>query len=214
MENLNEFKKVNYGKNICALTEEGFVLFNPDSKNEVAGADKMTYDEYLDVQINSFGKTRGYFANCYFNYTMGFMGQIEKTTPKTVCFKRIFVSGMYSDGTMFDGKEDHVWMDKNGFETLSVGDCVSFFADVYRYVKTRNGKQIDFSLRNPKEIKQIESYELPNDKDLILQDINEIICETCFITEQCNRNMCMMNPKRKKLMKKKMYNMIESVKGE
>ena len=51
------------------------------------------------------------------------------------CLKRIFISGMYTDGTMFDGKEDHVWMDKSGFEKYAVGDGVSFGAEVYRYVK-------------------------------------------------------------------------------
>ena len=54
---------------------------------------------------------------------------------KHVCFKRIFISGMYTDGRMFDGKEDHVWMDKSGFEEYAVGDGVSLGAEVYRYVK-------------------------------------------------------------------------------
>lgn len=36
------------------------------------------------------------------------MGQIERITGKAVCFKRIYVSGMYPDGTCFDGKEEHV----------------------------------------------------------------------------------------------------------
>lgn len=87
-----------------------------------------------------------------------FKGQIEKVKSKHVCFKatphnltkrrqrlagtivrrclkRIFISGMYTDGTMFDGKEDHVWMDKSGFEEYAIGDGVSFGAEVYRYVK-------------------------------------------------------------------------------
>ena len=42
---------------------------------------------------------------------------------------------MYTDGRMFDGKEDHVWMDKSGFEEYAVGDGVSLGAEVYRYVK-------------------------------------------------------------------------------
>jgi hypothetical protein len=33
---------------------------------------------------------------------------------------------MYSDGTGFEGKEDHVWLDLSGFEKFSVGDCVGF----------------------------------------------------------------------------------------
>ena len=34
-----------------------------------------------------------------------------------------------------DGKEDHVWMDKSGFEEYAIGDGVSFGAEVCRYVK-------------------------------------------------------------------------------
>ena len=64
-----------------------------------------------------------------------FKGQIEKVKSKHVCFKRILISGIYTDGTMFDGKEDHVWMDKSDFEEYAIGDGVSFGAEVYRYVK-------------------------------------------------------------------------------
>ena len=42
---------------------------------------------------------------------------------------------MYMDGVCFDGKEEHVWMSSSGFENYKVGDSVSFFADVYRYLK-------------------------------------------------------------------------------
>ena len=95
---------------------------------------------------------------------------------------------MYTDGTMFDGKEDHVWMDKSGFEEYDVGDSVSFGAEVYRYVKTGNGKQIDYGLRNPTGIQKVEAYELPSDDALIMQEVKQLICETCFLSEQCNRN--------------------------
>lgn len=96
----------------------------------------MSYDEYLDVQLASLGHAyRSGFANGIFNYLLEFKGQIEKVKPKHICFKRVFISGMYTDGTMFDDKEDHVWMDKSGFEKYNVGDSVSFCAEVYRYVK-------------------------------------------------------------------------------
>lgn len=210
MENFSEFKKVNYGKNICTATEGGVVFFNPDSLKEVVGAEKMTYDEYLDVQINSLGKVRSYFETCYFNYAIEFKGQIEKVTKNNICFKRIFVSGMFSDGEMFDGKEDHVWMNKQEFESFNVDDCVTFSAEVYRYVKTNNGKLIDYSLRNPKGIKKIASYELPSDDDLMKQEINWIICETCFLNEQCNKTFCMRNSKERKALQKQMFEMIKS----
>ena len=72
---------------------------------------------------------------------MGFKGELEKVNKTRVCFKRIFTTGMFFDGGMFDGKEDHVWMDKQGFEEYQVGDSIEFFAEIYRYVKTGNGKQ-------------------------------------------------------------------------
>ena len=110
---------------------------------------------------------------------MEFAGQVEKINKDNICFKRIYVCGMFMDGECFDGKEDHVWMSKEGFGDCQVGDCFSFFAEVYRYLKTSNGKMIDFGLRNPDNIKKIESYELPSDDELLMQSIDQIICETC-----------------------------------
>lgn len=72
------------------------------------------------------------------------------------------------------GKTD-VWMDKCGFESFKVDDCVEFSAEVYRYVKTGDGKLIDYSLRNPEGIKRIESYQLPSDDELMKQEIDWII---------------------------------------
>ena len=180
MENYNEFKQAHYGTKTCVQTEGGAVLFNPDSQKEVVGAEKMTYDEYIDVQIASLGKLRREFANLYFNIPMGFKGELEKANKNKVCFKRIFMTGMFLDGDMFDGKEDHVWMDKKGFSEFQIGDSVEFFAEVYRYVKTGNGKQIDFGLRNPEGIRKIPPYELPTDEELADQSINMIICEACY----------------------------------
>lgn len=191
MENFKEFKKANYGKSVCIFVEGGTICFDPNSLKEVVGAKNMSYDEYLDVQIQSLGKYRLYFEMCYFNFPMGFQGKIEKLTKNHICFKGIFVSGMFPDGDMFDGKEDHVWMSKRGFESFQVGDCVEFFAEVYQYIKTGNGKLIDYSLRNPKDIKKIESYQLPSNDKLIQQEIDWIICETCFYSEQCNKIFCM-----------------------
>ena len=111
-------------------------------------------------------------------------------------------------GGMFDGKEDHVWMDKKGFEKFKVGDSVEFFAEVYRYVKTGNGKQIDFGLRNPEGIKQIPSYQLPTDEELAEQSIMMIICETCHLSEHCNRTVCMRPKKEINQLKKSMKDLI------
>lgn len=208
MENFNEFKKAYYGTKECVQTEGGVVMFDPDSQGEVVGAKKMTYDEYLDVQIASLGKLRREFVNLYFNIPMEFKGKIEKVNRTKICFKRIFTTGMFFDGSMFDGKEDHVWMDKNGFEGYQVGDSVEFFAEVYRYVKTGNGKKIDFGLRNPKEIRRIPPYELPTDKELAEQSINMIICEVCYLREQCNSGMCLRPKKEINRLRRNMSKMI------
>lgn len=213
MEDFNEFKKTNYGKKICAETENGIIFFDPDSLKDVVGAEKMTYDEYLDVQIRSLGKIRSNFQMCYFNIPLEFKGQIEKIAKDNVCFKRIYICGMFSDGVMFDGKEDHVWMKKVGFETAQTGDRFSFFADIYRYVKTGNGKLIDYALRNPKGIKKIVSYELPSNDDLIMQKIKQIICETCFLNEQCNRTFCMLDSGKQKQLKKQMFDAVKNDKS-
>ena len=201
-----------YGEKDRVLDEGGIILFDPASQRNVAGAEKFSYNEYLDVQFASLGKKhRPYFANCFFNAVMShFKGQIEKVRSKHICFKRIFISGMYTDGTMFDGKEDHVWMDKSGFEEFGVGDSVSFGAEAYRYVKTGNGKLIDYGLRNPTGIQKIKAYELPSDDELIMQEVEQLICETCFLSEQCNRNYCTMDPKKKRLLKQEMFRAIKA----
>lgn len=91
------------------------------------------------------------------------------------------------------GKEDHVWIELQNFEEYEVGDCLSFTAEVYRYVKCGNGKRIDFGLRKPGNISKIDSYELPSNEELTLQAIDQIICEVCLFREHCN-GFCIANP--------------------
>lgn len=209
MENFNEIKKNHYRKNICVATEGGVIFFNPDSQKDVVGAEKISYDEYIDIQLASLGKTRTDFLNLYMNIPLEFKGQIEKINRDRVCFKRIFVCGMFPDGTTFDGREDHVWMEKKGFEKYQVGSSLQFFAEVYRYIKTGNGKLIDFGLRNPEGIKSIPAYELPTDDELIEQGIREILCETCYLNEHCNRFQCIRPRKEIQLIKAQMKKMIK-----
>ena len=194
MKNPKEFKKAHHGKNVCISEEGGAILFNPNSQKDVVGAEKMSYDEYLAVQNASLGKQRSSFANLYFNITCGFKGEIEKLSKDgtRVCFKRIFTAGMFPDGEMFDGKEDHVWMDRAGFEEFQIGDSVEFFAEVYRYIKTGNGKRIDYGLRNPEDVRRIPAYELPTDEELRAQSMQMIQCETCYLSEHCNGTHCML----------------------
>lgn len=204
--NEESFLGTYYGEEDCVVDENGIVFFSPDSQNGVAGAEKMTYDEFLDVQLVSLERSfnsekRSFcsgFAKVLSNHSLGYKGQIEKINKKRICFKRIFIRGMYSDGECFDGKEEHVWMEKTGFEEFNVGDCASFSAEVYRYVKTGNGKQIDYGLRNPEDIHKIEDYQLPSDEELFIQSFNQIICETCYLREHCNRTYCMLSKRAKK----------------
>lgn len=126
------------------------------------------------------------------------------------------VDGMYHDGVCFEGKEDHVWMSNRDFEEYNIGDCVSFFAEVYRYIKTSKGKQIDYSLRNPKNIQKISTYSLPADDELNRQAVNEIICETCYLTDHCNRVNCMFSKsvKRRKRQKQQQYDILTSANNQ
>ena len=76
------------------------------------------------------------------------------------------------------------------------------------YVKTGNGKRIDFALRNPQGIKKIDSYELPTDDELMLQSIDAIICETCYLNEHCS-GYCVLS-KQKKVLRQSMLDILKS----
>ena len=76
-----------YGEKTFVSVDDGIIDFDPEGYKQIFGAEKFTYDEYLDVQIRSLGKYRKSFADCYFNYPSDFMGQIERITDKYVCFK-------------------------------------------------------------------------------------------------------------------------------
>lgn len=196
---------LHYGENVKVQTYDGIIDFSPDGYRDIKGAENFTYNDYIDVQIRSFNKTRTWFAKCYYNIPLGFMGCIEKTAKDKICFNRIAVDGMYSDGSCFVGREEHVWMDISGFEKYKIADCLSFSAEVYRYVKKGNGKQIDFALRNPEDIEKIEQYELPSDNELSEQAISQIICETCHLNEKCSGGYCLLpdefiNEKKKQMM--------------
>ena len=206
-DSIRSFIGMYYGSNTWANTSKfGMVDFHTDGMKELVGGEKYSYDEYLEVQFKSSPSKRYDFINCFFNIPSNFKGCIERISGDKILFKRIFVEGLFNDGmSFFDGKEDHVWMSKKGFEDFKVGDCAEFGAEVYRYVKKSNGKSIDYSLRNPEGVKKIESYQLPTDKELMEQQIDMIICETCFLRETCIRSggtWCMRDKKELKTLKK------------
>lgn len=210
-EDWAQTKKAYYGSKTGLQVFGGIIDFDPETQKDLVGGKRLSYDEYLDLQMlscESKEKIRGSFALCYYYVPLEFKGQIERVTTKAVCFKRIFVLGMYPDGMCFDGKEDHVWIEKKGLEKYKVGDSLSFFAEPYRYVKTGNGKRIDFGLRNPSKIKKIGAYELPTDEELKLQAIDAIICESCYLNEQC-MGQCIINPKQRNELRKSMLNVLK-----
>ena len=198
----------NYRKQVAVQEENGIIDYDPSKMKDVVGGEKLSYDEYIAIQRRSEGKIRGTFQLCYYNHPLGFKGQIDRRTKNKICFKRIYIDGMYPDGLCFEGKEDHVWMDLTGFEAFKPGDSVSFWAEVYRYLKTGDGKLIDFGLRNPKEIKQIDPYELPSDEELIKQELSMIVCEACPLSDSCSGPGFCMKPKG---MKKRQINELYSV---
>ena len=189
-----------YGEKTSIQTyDHGILFFDPESMSDIVGGEKLSYDDYLDAQLKSSKDSRFYFLRCYHEAVpLEFKGRIEKITKDNVCFKRIYISGMFFDGVCFDGREDHVWMCKDAFGDCSVGDAFSFSAEVYRYLKKGDGKSIDYGLRNPESIKKIDDYELPSDEELQAQEMQSIICETCYLSEHCNRFDCILNPPKKK----------------
>lgn len=206
-----ELKKRYWGQSVIVDTREwGYIDFSPQGLNKVFGGEKLSYEEYLDAQMAIGKSMRGWFSLCHREITLGFAGQIERMTQKNICFKRIYVSGMYMDGECFDGKEDHVWMSIEGFEDYQIGDRLEFFAETYRYLKTGNGKQINFGLRNPSGIKNVDSYELPSDDDLLCQNVNQIICEACMFCDYCYGGICTANKEWLDGMRKSMF---DAVKG-
>lgn len=180
-----KMEDVNYMAKTVVWDEGGVIDYDSDAMKDVVGGENLSYPEYIEIQGRSEGKTRGAFQACFYEVALGFKGQVERRTRDKICFKRIYVEGMYRDGECFEGKEDHVWMDLKGFEQFKVGDSVSFGAEVYRYLKTGNGKIIDYGLRNPQGIKAIEPYELPSDDDLLKQELDQIVCETCYLYDNC-----------------------------
>lgn len=197
MSKWEDFKKAHYGKDICVHYNGGVIDFSPRSIQEVEHGAFKSYDEYLDVQMRSCDKSRDYFELCFY-YGGGctdFRGKIDRLDPikGKVIFKRIMVSGTYSDGTGFYGKEDHVWMDQDGFTGFQPGDCLWFSAEIYRYMRRGNGKLIDYGLRAPATIRKTDAYMVPTDEELIEQQINQLVCETCRYYPHCSMGICIAN---------------------
>ncbi len=210
-----ELLKDCYGTNTLAQTHWGLIDFSPDEVKKITGGEKLSYDEYLEIMHQTGNGTRPFFEQCYYSSCLSdFKGEIDKITKDKICFKRIFVGGIYCDGIGFSGKEDHVWMDIKGFEEYTVGDCISFSADVYRYLKTSNGKSIDFGLRSPHSIRKIDSYDLPTDDDLLMQSIDQLVCEVCLFNEHCYMGLCIADEQWRNDMRQSLYDFAKAIQNK
>ena len=205
-----EAKKNNYKKSVVFFDcDDGNIAFSEKSWMETESKIPLSYDDYLDLQYLTIRNCRHGFERCYYDsYYSEFKGQIEKISNDNVCFKRIYISGTNYD-YFFEGKEDHVWMSQAGFESFAEGDCVRFVAETYRYLKTRNGKALDFGLRNPSEIEKIGLYELPSDDELLEQSIEELICETCFLADACD-GVCIVKRSEKNKIQKEFFKLLKN----
>lgn len=198
MDEWSELKKEFYKQeNTLVITDWGLIDFSPDGMKSVLHGEHLSYDEYLDLQKESYGKCRHYFEMCYYDsmkeaFLKGELSKIDYKHRRVV-FQRLAVVGDYSDGTCFEGKEDHVWMSRDGFEGYEPGDCLQFAATVQRYLKTKNGKIIDYGLVDPYMIQKIKPYHVPTNAELINQNIEKLICRVCMYAEQCNHQYCLMN---------------------
>lgn len=199
MNDWNQCKKENYGKDCFVNCGNGFVDFTPEGMKHVEKGEDLSYDDYLEIQHDSLDHTRRYFEWTYVDGDdADFKGKIEKRTATKIVFQRIMVNGMHHDGIGFIGKEDHVWMNQSDFEDFAPGDSVRFGAEIYRYLKTGSGQQIDYGLRDPFCIERIDSYEIPTDQELVDQQINDLVCEVCMYRDHCYMGNCIANEDERK----------------
>ena len=179
-------KKRFYNTDYDVIMVGGIISFDPRSKAEVKGAEKLSYDEYLEVMRQSCGHIKMAFGKCYYDAQMySFKGRISKKNNKRVLFDKIDIKGVDNKARFFVDKEEHVWVEIQGLEKYNVGDEIEFSADIYRYLKTGTGKKIDFGLTNISNVVLIDGYDLPTDEELMLQEIDRLICENCLFVEQC-----------------------------
>ena len=193
------------GSRLGVITEWGLIDFDEAEMRTLKGGEGLTYDSYLDAQKASAKCVRTDFQKIYYDCQYGeFTGCVERINKKKghICFEQIWVRGWDHGGVdCFDGKENNVWMDLAGFEEFRVGDCLAFSADVYRYVKSGHGKMINFGLRDPENIRKIESYKLPSNEQLRTQAIDQLVCEVCLFADHCNGGMCLANKDWRKQMR-------------
>lgn len=210
-----EIKKHFYGTQMVIITDKGLIDFNPEEVKHIVHGGNMSYSMYLDIAWASREKSRAGFERAYYDAVCAlYKGRVDKIKKSgRICFDKIFINGDYGDGTGFVDKEDHVWMQPDGFPELEHGMCVSFLASVHRYLKKdHNGSlMIDYGLGNPESVKIIEDYELPTDDDLLKQEVDRLICENmCTFRDHCNGLFCLANEEWRNDMRAKLYAAVKS----
>ena len=82
-EKWQKFKKEFWGEKLLATTEWGLIDFEPQGKDDMVGGDILSYDEYLDLQMQSGKKVRTYFEICYYDADFfSFKGRIKRINTK------------------------------------------------------------------------------------------------------------------------------------
>ena len=173
-----ETKRDFYAQNYQVMVENGIIDFSTDGMKSVRNGEHLSYDEYLDIQYYSLGHIKSNLEGIYYDGNIAaYKGCISKKSHGNMLFKKLYANIMSPDGTGYDTKENHVWMDATPFKDFLVHDCVAFDATVYRYIKTGHGRKIDYSLCNPINIRKIPPYQLPSDDQIENQIIDDLLWE-------------------------------------
>ena len=196
-----EFKnslKENYGSNIISIIDNGLIYFDPESKYDIIGAENLSYNKYLKLQIKSAKHNcHSALINGLLNGFSCFTGRIESKSDDYVYFKQIEVAGYTFDGERYTDTEFNIRIEADGFEDFKPGDCVWFNADVYRYIANteENDKVIDYGLQNVSNISKTHCYQ-PINYELYDRHIPELMCKICLHKNTCSKLDCKL-PKAK-----------------
>ena len=201
-------KKKCYRKNMVALIGSGFIDFTKASfLTLIRGCvDKYSYtndmisrlpnyDAFLDIQRENIGKARADVARIYFDagsYVVCY-GKIQKFSHirekrDKVCIEKVTIYNPHSldvDWNLFTGTLDHIWVESCYFEGMDIGDNVKFEATISPYLKTGNGKQIDYGLEVSDDAEQIDDYYWPTKEDVRNSIANRNKCASCLYNDYC-----------------------------
>ncbi len=79
-----------------------------------------------------------------------------------------------------------------------IESSLAFGAEICRYMKKSNGKRIDYDLKNPVDIHKVKGYKVPTDEELVDQQIDRLVCETCRYYDHCFMGNCIANEAERK----------------